>query len=223
MMRQPVLSAQCPGRAPIRVLIVDDHAIVRCGLATCLQFFDDFELAGEAASGGEAVRMALALQPDVVLMDQIMPEMDGPTATRRIVDACPTTHVIALTSSAEEDRVSRALEAGATSYLLKSVTVDELATAIRAAAAGRRTLAHEAVQILVQQSRRRATAPNDLSPRECDVLKLMSDGLRNSDIADRLIIGRSTVKYHVSSILTKLGVETRTEAVALALQNRLVA
>ena len=226
----PALCSSCsPHPAPrgrashvIRVLIVDDHAVVRSGLATFLQLFDDLELAGEAASGGEAVRLARALQPDVVLMDLVMPEVDGATATRLILEGCPNTRVIALTSFAEEDLVPRALAAGATSYLLKNVTVDELATAIRAASAGRRTLAHEALQILVQQSHRRAPAGNDLSARESDVLKLMVEGLRNSEIADRLIIGHATVKFHVSSILTKLGVKTRTEAVALALQTRML-
>jgi NarL family two-component system response regulator LiaR len=205
------------------VLVVDDHAVVRSGLAAFMQLYDDLELAGEAASGGEAIRLALTLQPDVVLMDLVMPEMDGATATRTILEACPKTRVVALTSFAEADLVPRALDAGATSYLLKSVSVDELATAIRGATAGRRTLAQEALQALVEHSNRRTPAGNDLSARECDVLKLMVEGLRNSEIADRLIIGHATVKFHVSSILMKLGVKSRTEAVALALQNRMLA
>ena len=188
-----------------------------------MQLYDDLELAGEAASGGEAVRLALTLQPDVVLMDLVMPGMDGATATRNILEGCPNTRVVALTSFAEADLVPRALDAGATSYLLKSVSVDELACAIRAASAGRRTLAQEALQVLVEQSNRRAPAGNDLSARESDVLRLMVEGLRNSEIAERLIIGHATVKFHVSSILTKLGVKSRTEAVALALQNHMLA
>jgi len=208
---------------PTSVMIVDDHAVVRSGLAAFLHIFEDLELAGEAASGGEAIRLAQALQPDVVLMDLVMPEMDGATATRKVLDVCPTARVIALTSFVEADLVPRVLDAGATSYLLKNVSIDELVAAIRAATAGRRTLAPEAVQILVEQSQRRAPAANDLSARESDVLRLMVEGLRNSEIADRLIIARSTVKFHVSSILGKLGVGTRTEAVSLALQSRMLA
>jgi NarL family two-component system response regulator LiaR len=208
--------------APIRLLIVDDHAVVRRGLATFLQAFDDLELAGEAANGGEAVRLALTLQPDVVLMDLVMPEMDGATATREILERCPTTRVVVLTSFAEQDLVPRAMDAGATSYLLKNVSVDELVGAVRAAAAGRATLAAEALHILIGRSRSKPPAGNQLSAREGEVLRLMVEGLKNSDIASRLIIGHSTVKFHVSSILGKLGVETRTEAVALALQNRML-
>lgn len=207
----------------IRVLIVDDHAVVRRGLGTLLQVFDDIELAGEAASGGEAVRLAVALQPDVVLMDLVMPGMDGATATGEICARCPDTRVIALTSFAEGDLVPRALRAGAISYLLKNVGVDELASAIRVATAGQGTLALEPLRILIQYSNRARAPSNDLSPRENDVLKLMTEGLGNAGIAERLIIGRATVKFHAANILSKLGVQTRTEAVALALQQRLVA
>jgi NarL family two-component system response regulator LiaR len=206
----------------IRVLVVDDQAIVRSGLVAFLQSVDDLELAGEASGGREAVHLAAALQPDVVLMDLVMPEMDGATATREIRARCPDTRVIALTSFPEEDLVPRALQAGAMSYLLKNVGLNELGCAIRAAAAGRATLAVEARRILVRPSNRTPTPMSELSARENEVLKLMTEGLCNASIAERLIIARATVKFHVSSILSKLGVQTRTEAVAFALQNRLV-
>jgi NarL family two-component system response regulator LiaR len=208
--------------APIRVLIVDDHPMVRSGLAAFVKAFDDLELVGEASGGDEAVRLCATADPDVVLMDLVMPGTDGPTATRAIRERCPNTRVIALTSFPDEDLVPRALGAGATSYLLKDVGADELASAIRAARAGRSTLAPEAAQALIQQSSRTPAPGGDLSPREREVLKLMVQGLNNPEIAERLIVGRSTVKFHVSSILGKLGVQSRTEAVALALHNRLV-
>ncbi len=212
-----------PGGGPrIRVVIVDDHALVRSGLAAFLQVYEDLELVGEAASGDEAVRVCAALQPDVVLMDLVMPGTDGPAATRAIRERCPSARVIALTSFPEEDLVPRALRAGATSYLLKNVGADELAAAIRAAHAGRATLAPEAAQALIRQSARPPAPGGDLSPREREVLGLLVAGLSNPEIAERLIVGRSTVKFHVSSILGKLGVQSRTEAVALAVQHHLL-
>ena len=206
----------------IRVLIVDDHAMVRRGLAAFIQAYDDLELIAEAQSGEDAVRLCTVLKPDVVLMDLVMPGMDGPTATRVIRERSPETRIIALTSFPQEELVSRSLQAGATSYLLKNVGAEELASAIRAARAGRSTLAPEAAQVLIQQSTRTPPPGADLSPREREVLQLMVQGLSNPDIADRLIVGRSTVKFHVSSILSKLGVQSRTEAVALAVQHKIV-
>jgi NarL family two-component system response regulator LiaR len=207
---------------PIRVLIADDHEMVRSGLAAFLRVAHDLELAGEAASGLEAIRQAVALQPDVVLMDMVMPGLDGVAATRAIRERCPSVEVIALTSFAQDDLVHRVLDAGALSYLMKNVGPVELAAAIRSAARShRRTLAPEASQALF----RRATAPpapgHDLSAREREVLGLLVVGLSNRAIAERLVIGRSTVDFHVSNILGKLGAATRTEAAALALQNNL--
>ena len=217
-----VVMATMTDANPIRVLIVDDHAMVRSGLAAFLLAADDLELVGEASSGAEAVRLCAAVRPDVVLMDLVMPEMDGATATQAIRQTCPEVRVIALTSFPQEDLVQRALQAGALSYLLKDVGAEELAQAIRAAKAGRPTLAPEAAQALIQRASQPPAPGQDLSPREREVLALMVAGLSNPAIAERLVVARSTVKFHVSSILTKLGVESRTEAVALAVQHHLV-
>ncbi|MBI2954186.1 MAG: response regulator transcription factor [Chloroflexi bacterium] len=207
---------------PIRVLIVDDHAVVRSGLSAFLMAFEDLELVGEAASGAEALRLCAERRPDVVLMDLVMPEMDGAAATRAIRQAFPSAQVIALTSFKEEGLVQAALQAGAIGYLLKNVSADELAGAIKSARLGRPTLSPEAAAALIQTATRTATPGFDLTDREREVLALMIEGLNNPDIAERLVVSRSTVKFHVSSILSKLGVSSRTEAVALALQNHLV-
>jgi len=206
----------------IRVLLVDDHAVVRSGLGAFLLAFDDLELVGEAGSGEEAVRLCDRLQPDVVLMDLVMPGMDGAQATRAIRERCPAIQVIALTSFKEKELVEGVMEAGAIGYLLKNVSADDLARAIREAHAGRPTLAPEAAQVLIQATRRSPQIGFDLTERELEVLALLVEGLNNPDIADRLVISRSTVKFHVSSILSKLGVASRTEAVAVAVKEGLL-
>ena len=206
----------------IRVLLVDDHTMVRRGLATFLKVFDDLELAGEADSGQAAIELCAQLKPDVVLMDMVMPDMDGATATRLIRQQSPSIQVIALTSFKEEILVQSALEAGAIGYLLKDVSADELAQAIRAAHAGRATLSPEAAQALVHAASQPPEPGLDLTERERDVLALMVEGLNNTQIAGRLNVSPSTVKSHVSNILSKLGVASRTEAVTLALRNRIV-
>ena len=208
---------------PIRVILVDDHAVVRSGLSAFLMAFDDLELVGEASNGLEAVRLCENVQPDVVLMDLVMPEMDGAQATKNIRQKFPHIQVVALTSFKENDLVQGALQAGAIGYLLKNVGADELADAIRSAHVGRPTLSPEATQVLIEASRFPADKPGfNLTNREQEVLKLMADGLNNPEIADTLVVSRSTVKFHVSSILSKLGVSSRTEAVALAIRDKLI-
>jgi NarL family two-component system response regulator LiaR len=206
----------------IRVLVVDDHTMVRRGLATFLKVFDDMEMAGEAASGQAAITLCDKLQPDVVLMDMVMPDMDGATATRIIRKHSPQIQVLALTSFKEEILVQSALQAGAIGYLLKDVSADELVQAIRAAHAGRSTLSAEAAQALVHAASQPPTPGIDLTDREREVLNLLVEGLNNTQIAGRLVVSPSTVKSHVSNILSKLGVSSRTEAVTLALRNHLV-
>ncbi|MGD0752974.1 MAG: response regulator transcription factor [Anaerolineales bacterium] len=212
-----------PSSKRIRVLVVDDHTMVRRGLATFLKVFDDLELSGEAASGQEAIQLCAQLQPDVVLMDMVMPDMDGATATRLIRKQSPSVQVLALTSFKEEILVQSALQAGAIGYLLKDVSADELAQAIRAAHAGRSTLSPEAAEALVHASSQPPAPGIDLTGRELEVLSLMVEGLSNTQIAARLAVSPSTIKSHVSSILAKLRVASRTEAVTLALRHRLVA
>jgi NarL family two-component system response regulator LiaR len=207
---------------PIRVMLVDDHAMLRRGLATFLKVYDDLELAGEAGSGEEAIQLCAQIRPDVVLMDMVMPDMDGVTATRAIRRQFPEVQVIALTSFKDKGLVQDALQAGAIGYLLKDVSADVLAEAIRAAHAGRATLSPEAAQELVHAAARPPTPGHDLTGREREVLALLVEGLSNTQIAERLGISPSTIKSHVSHILAKLGVASRTEAATLAVRQRLV-
>ncbi len=206
---------------PVRVLVVDDHAVVRGGLRLFLLAFDDLELVGEANSGERALSKCADLQPDVVLMDLVMPGMGGVEAIRLLRQRHPHVQVIALTSFPEDELVQAALRAGAISYLLKTISAGDLAAAIRAAAAGQPTLAPEATQALL----RRAAAPAagyDLTAREREVLGLLVEGLSNASIAERLGVSESTAKFHVSNVLGKLQVGSRAEAVSVALQNGLV-
>jgi two-component system, NarL family, response regulator LiaR len=206
----------------IRVMLVDDYTMVRRGLATFLKVFDDLELAGEASSGQEAVQLCEKLHPDVVLMDMVMPDMDGAAATRIIRKQSSSIQVIALTSFKEGILIQSALQAGAIGYLLKDVSADELVQAIRAAHAGRSTLSPEAAQALVLAASQPPVPGLDLTEREREVLALMIEGLNNTQIAARLTVSPSTVKSHVSNILSKLGVASRTEAVSLALRNNII-
>lgn len=206
----------------IKVLLVDDHNVVRSGLAAFLMAFDDLELVGEANNGQEAVRKVKELSPDVILMDLVMPEMDGAEATAEIMELDPDLKVIALTSFKEKDLIERVMEAGAIGYLLKNVGADELAEAIRDAYEGKPTLAPEAAQALIQKTRKPKNQIEELTPRELEVLELMGEGLTNPQIAQELVISNSTVKFHVSSILGKLHVESRTEAVVYAMKHDLI-
>ncbi len=208
--------------SPIRVMLVDDHAMVRRGLATFLKAFDDLELAGEAENGEAAIQLCGEILPDVVLMDMVMPDMDGAEATRAIRQKFPQVQVIALTSFKEGELIKNALEAGAIGYLLKDVSAEDLVRAIRAARAGRATLSPEAAQTLVEAANQPPAPGLDLTEREREVLALMVEGLNNTQIAGRLTVSRSTIKSHVSNILSKLGVASRTEAVTLALRNHIV-
>ena len=208
--------------SPIRVMLVDDHMMVRRGLATILQVFDDLELVGEAADGAAAIQLCASLLPDVILMDIVMPDIDGVMVTRAIRQRFPTVQVIALTSFKEEGLVQNALQAGAIGYLLKDVTAEELAQAIRAAHAGRGTLSPEASQALVHAATQPPPSGHDLTDREMDVLALMIEGLNNTEIAEKLFVSPSTIKSHVSHILAKLDVSSRTEAVAVAVRHHLV-
>jgi two-component system, NarL family, response regulator LiaR len=207
---------------PVRVMIVDDHAVVRSGLSAFLMAYDDLEFVGEAGGGAEAVRKCREMRPDVVLMDLVMPDIDGAEATRLIRDECPHVQVIALTSYKEEELVQGALKAGAISYLLKNVSAEELAQAIRAAHAGRPTLAPEAAQVLIKAATHPDEPDEGLTERELEILGLMVEGLSNPDIAKKLFVSRSTVKFHVSNILMKLGASSRTEAVSIAIHRGLV-
>ena len=207
---------------PIRVMLVDDHMMVRRGLATILKVFDDLQLVGEADSGESAVQLCADFLPDVILMDMVLPAMDGAAAKRAIRRQLPDVQVIALTSFKEGQLVKEALEAGAIGYLLKDVSADELVRAIRAAHSGRATLSAEAAQALVQVSNQPPAPGGDLTEREREVLSLMIEGLNNTQIAGRLSVSPSTIKSHVSNVLSKLGVASRTEAVTLALRNHIV-
>jgi NarL family two-component system response regulator LiaR len=207
---------------PIRVMLVDDHAVVRGGISKFLTVYKDLELVGEAESGEEAVRLAQRLQPDVVLMDLKMPGMDGVSATRQVREKSPGTRVIVLTSFAEDNMVQGALQAGATGYLLKNVTAADLANAIRAAHAGRMTLSSEATEALVHAATQPVVRGDELTEREREVLGLMVEGLSNQEIAERLFLSVGTVKFHIGNIYSKLGVDNRVSAVTLAMQRKLV-
>jgi NarL family two-component system response regulator LiaR len=206
----------------IKVLLVDDHAVVRSGLTKFLMVNPDLELVGEASDGAEAVALVSSRQPDVVLMDLMMPGMDGISATREIHDKYPRVRVIALTSFSEQNLVQGALQAGAVGYLQKNVTAAELGNALRSACVGRMTLSPEAAQALADSISQPQIPGNALTERERQVLCCMVNGLNNAEIAAQLYISLGTVKFHVSNIFKKLGVDSRVEAVRAAIEQKLV-
>jgi NarL family two-component system response regulator LiaR len=207
---------------PIRVMLVDDHTMVRKGLATILKVFDDLQLVGEAENGKTAIELCSTTLPDVILMDMIMPDMDGVAATRAICEKYPRVKVIALTSFKEGNLIKNALEAGAIAYILKDVSAEDLVRAIRAAYAGHATLSPAVAQSLVESANQPPAPGLNLTEREREVLALMIEGLNNTQIAARLTVSPSTIKSHVSSVLSKLGATSRTEAVTLALRHNIV-
>lgn len=210
---------------PIRILVVDDHKVVRNGLRTFITVHDDLEMVGEAANGEEAVERCGALRPNVVLMDMKMPVMDGPTAITRIKAQFPDVNVVALTSFDDEALAQRALEAGAIGYLFKDVGEDDLTSAIRLASEGRGVIAPEAMRALVARSLNEPESNGyalELTEREQATLELVAKGLTNPQIASRLTISVSTVNFHVHNVLDKLGAKTRTEAVVIASREGLI-
>jgi two-component system, NarL family, response regulator LiaR len=207
---------------PIRVIIVDDHAMVRSGLKNFLYAYEWIVPVGEAANGIEAVAFCASHDVDVVLMDVVMPEMDGIEATQRITALGKPIKIVILTSFHEQDRVEQALKAGATSYLLKNATAEELSRAIRAAYSGRSTLAPEAADALINAARQKPGPGSDLTDRERQVLALLVKGQSNADIAAKLCISMATTKYHLSNIYSKLGARSRVEAVTIALDHKLI-
>ena len=208
---------------PIRVVLVDDHVVVRFGLRAFLNTQSDIEIVGEASSGEEGVEVVSRELPDVVLMDLLMPGIDGVEATRRIKLQSPNTQVIVLTSYSEDERIFPAIKAGALSYLLKDVGADVLAGAIRAARRGEATL-HPmvATRLMSELSGARQSPLDELTEREKDVLACIARGMSNAEIAEHLIIGERTVKTHVSNILSKLHLQDRTQAAIVALKERLI-
>ena len=208
---------------PIRVIAVDDHVILRSGIRLLLMTLDDIELVGEAHDGEEALRLCDALRPDVVLMDMVMPGMDGAATTRAIKQRHPHVQVVILSSFADPDFVSKATQAGASGYLLKGATRQELAEAIYAAHAGEFAIgAGVGQKSLEAVFRMPSETGSDLTERQRQVLALVAQGLSNKEIAVRLVLSPYTVRFHISEILEKIGASTRAEAAAIAIQRHLL-
>ncbi|MBU7320772.1 response regulator [Paenibacillus oleatilyticus] len=209
----------------IKVLLVDDHEMVRIGLAAVLSTEDDIEVVGEASGGQEGIRLALEYKPDVVLMDLVMEGMDGIETTRRLLQQHPECKVIVLTSFIDDEKIYPVIEAGAFSYLLKTSRAAEIAQAIRSAIKGQSVLESQVASKLMNRFRgpKQAAQPHEeLTEREMEVLRLIAAGKSNQDVADELFIGVKTVKFHVTNILAKLGVEDRTQAAIYAYKHGLV-
>lgn len=210
---------------PIRILLVDDHSQIHLGISSVIEIFDDLALVGHASNGAEAIKLAQQQNPDVILMDVIMPKMDGIEATRQIHKAQPEIKILALSSFQDEDSIKDMLKAGAIGYVLKNSPVDDLAHTIRAAHSGKSVFSSEVTKVLLNSEPEKSAEPTgdfELTPRELDVLRLLIKGHNNNQIASVLTISLSTAKFHVSSILSKLNASSRVEAVATAIENNLV-
>ncbi|KLT15302.1 response regulator transcription factor [Neobacillus vireti] len=208
----------------IRVVFVDDHEMVRIGVSSYLSAQPDIEVVGEAADGKKGIELALELRPDIILMDLVMKEMDGIEATRQIIEQWPEAKVIIVTSFLDDEKVYPALEAGATSYMLKTSKASEIANAVRATYHGQSVLEPEVTgKMMVKMRQKNTHLPHeDLTSRELEILLLMAEGKANQDIADELFIALKTVKTHVSNILSKLSVQDRTQAVIYAFKHSLI-
>ena len=206
----------------IRILLVDDHSMVRASLASFLDSFDDIDVVGQAHNGAAGVNACADLQPDVVLMDLIMPEMNGVEAITHIRQQQPQVRILALTSFKEDTLVHDALRAGASGFLLKDDSTDQLVEAVRDVYAGKTVMTPEAMRALLNTPRPEDPAPSRLTERETEILKYLVQGLTNKQIADKLTLSIATIKFHVSSILAKLNATSRTEAVAIALQEGII-
>ena len=210
--------------SPIRVLLVDDHAVVRMGLRAFFDMLEDIEVVGEASDGSEGVAMARRLKPDVVLMDLLMPNMDGITAIGRIKAELPETEIVTMTSFIEEEKVTAALEAGASGYVLKDAEAEEVAAAIRAAFAGEVHLDPAVARLLAQRMRQKKTPAEELveplTDREREVLGLLAQGMSNKEIGTKLFITERTARTYVSNILGKLGLASRTQAALWAVEHK---
>jgi len=208
----------------IRVLFVDDHEMVRIGVSSYLSAQSDIEVVGEADNGKKAIEMALELRPDIILMDLVMDEMDGIEATKHIVEAWPEAKIIIVTSFLDDEKVYPALQAGATSYMLKTSKASEIAEAVRSTFKGQIVLEPEVTDKMMMKMREKPQVllHDELTAREMEILLLMAEGKSNQEIADVLFIAIKTVKTHVSNILSKLQVQDRTQAVIYAFKYRLV-
>ena len=206
----------------IKVMIVDDHPMVRHGIKTMLLTCDDMWVVSEAGNGRDALALCKQMQPDVILMDVVMPGMDGLETTRAILERYPQVNIVVLTSFPDADLVQKALESGAVGYLLKDAPIDSLAGAIRSASAGQSYLAPEATQALIQAKVSPPELGHDLTAREREVLALIVEGLSNHEIADRLVVSTNTARKHVSACISKLGASNRAQVAALAIKHQLI-